>query len=519
MSDRGTFGWKGTGKRALEFPAGDSVGVAPPGRARLRLNNLQVEASVNGSPYAPFATSSGGVGLVVDTVSALTTLDDTALQDGVSADVARLLDDFVLDKSSTLVADGVLVVATMSSIGRWVRSCKHNTAWQTVTDWYLDPVLGDDANSGDVANPIATWNELRRRIGPSMDGNVEVHFSANDVSEQILIDFAINGHLTISGTLTEIFSGTITGRQVRVKGSAEQQLACNGIPVSWTASGLVGGLLLLTSGANTGAGNFVVKDLGAKNARMAPLVAGTYSAGVNPEINDQFKVYSMTKFTNWFMIQVGSYGWLTIKHIDIQSTPGGPSMEVLGGVIGFFQCRLGIDTMQIQQGSGVVQTDACYFYGTADGWLFSGDIDCYNTVLAGPMNVVGGRIILYDGNVVQGPNGRLVVGSYGTILAGYATSFNDRDLAFFDCTTRAPIEIEPGGFMYDNQYVWGSGNTYANAIVIRSDGSLVVRTNHEISISGASVSDALVGGNSKTFAEVAAGYVHPTNMARAVVFA
>jgi len=55
VGNRGTFGWKGKG--ALEFPAGSGAGTAPDGRARLRFNesSSQIEASIDGSVFVPFA--------------------------------------------------------------------------------------------------------------------------------------------------------------------------------------------------------------------------------------------------------------------------------------------------------------------------------------------------------------------------------------------------------------------------------------------------------------------------------
>lgn len=54
-----SIGWKGTGKRAFEFPAGDNVGSAPPERARFRYNRTTgaIEVSFSGSVYASLATS------------------------------------------------------------------------------------------------------------------------------------------------------------------------------------------------------------------------------------------------------------------------------------------------------------------------------------------------------------------------------------------------------------------------------------------------------------------------------
>jgi len=55
-----TFGWQGTGKRALEFPDGAPVapfvGLAPDGRGRIRYNRAlnQFEQSLSGGPYIPF---------------------------------------------------------------------------------------------------------------------------------------------------------------------------------------------------------------------------------------------------------------------------------------------------------------------------------------------------------------------------------------------------------------------------------------------------------------------------------
>lgn len=56
MSDVGSWGFGGPNQRGFDLPEGSSVTPSPPGRVRLRFNEvtMQVQASVDGGPYADF---------------------------------------------------------------------------------------------------------------------------------------------------------------------------------------------------------------------------------------------------------------------------------------------------------------------------------------------------------------------------------------------------------------------------------------------------------------------------------
>ena len=146
MSNKGTFGWKGTGFRALEFPAGNNVATAPSGRARIRLNEPsgQMEVSFSGAPYVPFAGGGGGGLGAVANIAALTALADAALPNGSSVAMASVLDLWMLNKlDTTTVVDGITVIASASG-ARWFRMQIPNEFWLVQNTWHINALTGDD---------------------------------------------------------------------------------------------------------------------------------------------------------------------------------------------------------------------------------------------------------------------------------------------------------------------------------------------------------------------------------------
>jgi hypothetical protein len=72
-----------------------------------------------------FSTGGGGGAgfwlIAADPADLTATINDAALDDGATCDVAAPLDTFHLDKGCTLAIDGIGVVATLSGAGRWIR--------------------------------------------------------------------------------------------------------------------------------------------------------------------------------------------------------------------------------------------------------------------------------------------------------------------------------------------------------------------------------------------------------------
>lgn len=85
-----------------------------------------------------------------------------------------------------------------------------------VTDWYIDGVIGDDANAGTTAGtPLRTGAELARRLGPyALWGqSVTVHVLANGMTDGLILKGSMQvagTHLDIIGTPIQIAdAGTI----------------------------------------------------------------------------------------------------------------------------------------------------------------------------------------------------------------------------------------------------------------------------------------------------------------------
>lgn len=264
----GSWGFKGEENRGLEFPEGAIVSPAPADRARIRYNEQakQLEASIDGGDYAPIA---------------LTGNSNAALSQAA---------------------------------------------------FYIDPVDGDDANSGDTAaTAIKTWSEYAARTG---DGTVSVYqiiTLLNDLTE----DVTIRGHhpfgMEIYGQRSVLYSGTVSGAQswdTTVSPIVDGEIIDAALPGTWSNSGpggtsLIGKMVIMTSGANTGKVAHLLKDLGAKTARIGQLVNPLTFATGNPAPGDTFNVLDLTKINGsvrMFSQDVAGEGYAGVYDVEVVDT-------------------------------------------------------------------------------------------------------------------------------------------------------------------------------------------------------
>lgn len=115
---------------------------------------------------------------------------------GTTAYVQSVEDAFVFDAAGGLTADGITVVDGLDG-GQWVR--RENVGsevWRTQDEWHINATTGNDENAGDAANPLATWAELRRRLGvnPVIRQDTEVSIES-DLAEVL----SFNGMCRLSG--------------------------------------------------------------------------------------------------------------------------------------------------------------------------------------------------------------------------------------------------------------------------------------------------------------------------------
>lgn len=169
-------------------------------------------------------------------------------------------------------------------------------------DWTIDPVNGNDENIGTAEAPLKTMSEYARRIGRgTVTAPAHVVHVVGDIDEGAIY---LQGHypngVIFRGTKTVVRSGTLTGVQnwnSAVSPGVDGRLTDSSLPVSWSASGLLGKFIEITSGTHVGAVGILAAEPVAKSARV---LLGSYesdfSAAVNPSPGDSYIVYDVTKW-------------------------------------------------------------------------------------------------------------------------------------------------------------------------------------------------------------------------------
>jgi hypothetical protein len=237
--------------------------------------------------------------------------------------------------------------------GQWVRMNIQNPQWLAAPFWDIDPVNGiDEATGWGVTQaaarlaPLKSQAELNRRlvgafnIAPTIEieGNIPNSDDGGLPNLQTKTRDAlplIFGRIDpVGGTVNPpIFSGVITGYVTAVPATNTPfQMTIAGLPVSWTASGLLGLMIQKDNGTKT---SWVLADLGAKTARISEprSSTGTGSAGAatNFVVGETVNVYSLFTIPNW------PYGGQVLfpkaGNLEIQGkrANGSSAQTVLGG--------------------------------------------------------------------------------------------------------------------------------------------------------------------------------------------
>jgi hypothetical protein len=301
-------------------------------------------------------------GNVVSPVDSINTLveqlqqTDFTVEDGETVWCRATQCLWVYRVNSGLTADGINVVTSLyGNGGVWARLSEGSSAaamGQSV--WVIDPVNGNDANSGlTAATALKTDAERQRRMGAWPTWTQEEYHIRylNDVPTSDPIVFVgqwksqtgniyLHGSMTNSqgkATLASLAIDAVT--PVNHATNTALLITSNGIVTSWTADGLLNQRCRLTSGANVGGVFWPTADLGAKQARMnEPQPAQTFtnpppfiSTTFAPALNDTFVVESLVSLGS---VRIGALGisngqrntvvWdsLTISEFCINGTSG-----------------------------------------------------------------------------------------------------------------------------------------------------------------------------------------------------
>lgn len=284
----GDFGWMGIGDRAFEYPAGDDVAVSPSGRLRTRYHRGRGEfqVSIDNGAFTAVQLAAGGGG-----------------------------------------GSGAL----------------------SQSDWYVDPVSGDDDNDGaTAATALRTWGEYAERVGGNVVVVAQTVNILNDIAEDLRVSATYTQGLTIQGQRTTLLSGTVSGAAAwdgTTSPVTPGTLTDLTLPGDWTDSGpggssLVGKMIVMTSGTHVGKTGWILADIGGKTARISQLIdVFTFGTGT-PGVGDTFDVVDLTSVTGQLII--GEIGSSFIDAEDLDIDPAGgfiAPFDILGGNFSSGTCK------------------------------------------------------------------------------------------------------------------------------------------------------------------------------------
>jgi len=236
---------------------------------------------------------------------------DSSVEDGETVWVRSTQCLWVYRVNSGLTPNGTDVVAALYGNGVWVRSNLTLGAAGDLlqTSWFIDPVNGNDTNSGaTLALALKTDAERQRRWGPStrlVAPTTVTYASSPPSTDKVNYDVAYldGASLTVQGTPT-IVKPNITLSAVTTLDRATQT------PWDITGGTLgaadVGLMVRINQGARVNNYAAICKDLGGNKVRIAPFgnldIANTVTLGypfvqVVPQVNDVVDVIDVPTLT------------------------------------------------------------------------------------------------------------------------------------------------------------------------------------------------------------------------------
>jgi hypothetical protein len=224
---------------------------------------------------------------------------------------------YQLQTSALATTTTTVIAASGVASARWLRMNWRNPVWQAQTSWTVNTSTGNDENPGSSGSPLLTLSEVARRLAyaeltAAMTTTVIGNMATTDVAEFTCYLAATAASITIAGTPTAIYAGTLTGTTAAGAAPTTGQNTITDAAItggSFTAAGALAQGVLFTRTSGTVCSWFAAKDNGALTARIsAPqtlTVAQTLAPGDSYNFM-QLPLLTMPRFPN-----VALYGQTT----------------------------------------------------------------------------------------------------------------------------------------------------------------------------------------------------------------
>lgn len=398
-------------------------------------------------------------------------------------------------------------------------------------EWYINATTGSDDNDGKSSETaLATLREWSRRTGTARLLQAATIYMETDLDEtgfDFHGDYSTGG-VTLIGTRTVIGTGSFTGVQVyddSVSPGDDGQVTDAALPVSWTASGFVGQMVVITSGANAGATAWIVSDLGAKTARFSPFFNLATFNFVDPQVGETYEIVTLPRLQGGWASLL-HFGLLTFSSIDMYGVPGATaSLSFENGSFGATCCRIG-GPVATQIGAAEAGTYIATLFQT-DPLTFevtSGSVTLYACALGSRIDVNRPGVTVTLANTIAqfglGGGGEIGLNLDG---GGIAEVLGSLFFAGFDSTvaTDAVVTVGSGGILRLVGKVWGLDWDNGFGLWVDSDGSVLYPSPDNLTahadVDGAAITEVRYGRTNTTYAAIGlAGVINAANNAMVV---
>jgi hypothetical protein len=417
------------------------------------------------------------------------------------------------------------VASTPTPAACWGRSTAGYPGANTQTAWFINPSTGSDSASGLTSGAaLKTDRERQRRVStyPVTVTVNHTYLGSANVGDFIVPPIVgVGGYVVFSasaGTST-LFTGAITTATTQ-SGNTQGAIVDTSIPVSWTASGLLGKRFRVTSGARVGATTWIANDFGGTSKKAGigdpqtyvttypPTYAAnrvTLVAG-DPYVIEQLPLWPVVFESNPIVtVSGGTSTKIVFEGFEFTDSNGNPSTTIVPNYgIGYSVNVYGscMSAMSGTFASWVTQWDDGFVPDAGHQLYIDGGV-IFGTSTAFPLYIdPGSDVSVLDSTIFVGGSGLQVLGQMNVFGNGGMGVINQ---------TGDGVHILAGGILsLGNPFfggpapLWGTGNT-GKGTRIEAQGSLSYNTTP--TLTGTS-GDAIIGGDAKTWSVIATnGYV------------
>jgi hypothetical protein len=178
-----------------------------------------------------------------------------------------------------------------------------SAAFSNQTVWHVNELTGNNNNTGlTAATALQSVDEIVKRQGIKwrINNTQDFFFDSNITSARFSMSIGPLGFVAVHCTRTVSATGTLTGFTVDTQLTEATTITDTSRP-SWTP----GTMIVMTSGAASGAKYWVAKDLGNNTARVSrPSLFNIYVDPLNPTfptpaIGDSYQVVNLSSISNF----------------------------------------------------------------------------------------------------------------------------------------------------------------------------------------------------------------------------